>query len=162
MGLAFSSSWNFYNTAVTNAVFGPDLTVIPPAFFEEVTQLKTITFDRCAPTVKNNNAFRSCTGVRDIWFIGEAIPTFQSTTFTSWNASQSRLHIPLAWETWRTWAAANVTPWADLTDDQRDSYWDKWPTSRKPLGRTTSSALPPNQWVLRWTEPGQPTVLILR
>ena len=159
--VAFQNYNHFYKTSVTNAVFGPDITTLPPSFLQEAKKLQSITFDKCAATV-NGYAFKSCTGVRDVWFIGEAVPAFSASAFSDWSAGQCVLHVPKGSAAWQAWIAENVTPWADLTDDLRDSYWDKWPNGRKPIGRTTASALPANQWVVGWTPPGTGLIILLR
>ena len=159
--VAFQNYNHFYKTSVTNAVFGPDITTLPLNFLQEAKKLQSITFDKCAATV-NGNAFKSCTGVRDVWFIGEAVPAFSASAFSDWSAGQCVLHVPKGSAAWQAWIAENVTPWADLTDDLRDSYWDKWPNGRKPIGRTTASARPANQWVVGWTPPGSGLIILLR
>ena len=159
--VTFSGSWNFYNTAITNAVFGAGVAALPGNSFQS-SKLKSATFVNFAGAV-NGSAFESTSSIRDLYFIGDAIPTFNSTAFKNWSAGQARLHLPSDSATWRAWAGANATEWWDLTDDIRDSYFDRWPGERKkPYGRMNANAVPANQWVLGWIPPGRGTMVILR
>ena len=71
---------------------------------------------------------------------------------------------------WAAYAAdaSCVTPWASLTDEQRQSYWTNFPAEtfgkKHPTGLTTAaqgtSGLPPNQWLFITSSVG--LVLIVR
>ncbi len=153
----------FDGAGVTEVIVGPGLATVPGATFKNCARLKTITLDSI--TSLGNNAFGADTAVRDVYFIGDSVPTFgtaaNNTSFQGWTAGQSRLHLPSGSAAWKAWADANATPWNALTDDDRDSFRDRWPTGRKPYARTKAKVVPEYQWVLGWT-PGCGTFIILR
>ena len=151
----------FRDTSITNAVIGPNLAQVPGYVFYGVG-LRTITF-HSAPQIRNY-AFQNCTSVRDVFFIGEKPASIASAAFSGWSSGQARLHLPKDSAEWKEWADANTTSWYDLSDDTRDSYWDRWPKGKKPYGRSKSNTdyIPANQWVLGWVPPGRGTVIMVR
>ncbi len=153
----------FDGAGVTEVIVGPGLATVPGATFKNCARLKTITLD--STTSLGNSVFGADTAVRDVYFIGDSVPTFgtaaNNTSFQGWTAGQSRLHLPSGSAAWKAWADANTTPWNALTDDDRDSFRDRWPTGKKPYARTKAKVVPEYQWVLGWT-PSCGTVILLR
>ena len=107
------------------------------------------------------DCFHQCRSVREVTFMGAA-PAISSTAFGSWNQNQSVLRLPKGEPTWDAWIGANVTPWDSLDATARSAYAARWPDGKTPVGRTTSSAYPAQQYVLRWSGRGATTVIVVQ
>ena len=159
-----SADNTFYNASLEEVVVGRGVSVLPKQFAMwnqtvPLSSLRTIRLD--SVSLIGEKAFASCKVVADVWFKGPAPPTYGANVYQGWSAGQSVLHLPKFQPTWTEWAEANVTPWDDLTDDQREIFRDRAP-GRKAYGMTTSSATPASQFVVWWDAEAQPTVLIVK
>ncbi len=159
-----SADSTFYNASLEAVVVGRGVSALPKQFLywdrtAFFPRLRSITLDS-VETI-GEKAFAGNRNVRDVWFKGPAPTTYGANVFQSWASGQSILHLPKFQPTWTDWAEANVTLWDDLTDDQRELFWDREP-GRKVYGMTTSSATPANQFVVWWNAEAQPTVLIVK
>ena len=154
----------FYNAGIEEAVIGRGVSSLPKQFLMwdksyPASRLRTIRLDSVSSI--GEKAFAACKAVKDVWFKGPAPTTYGSLVYQGWSAGQSVLHLPKYQQTWTDWAAENVTPWDDLTDDQRDLYRDRFSAGRA-YGMTTSTATPASQFVVWWDAEAQPTVLIVK
>ena len=159
-----SADSTFYNASLEAVVVGRGVSALPKQFLywdrtAFFPRLRSITLDS-VETI-GEKAFAGNRNVRDVWFKGPAPTTYGANVFQSWASGQSILHLPKFQPTWTDWAEVNVTLWDDLTDDQRELFWDREP-GRKVYGMTTSSATPANQFVVWWDAEAQPTVLIVK
>ena len=159
-----SADSTFYNASLEAIVVGRGVSALPKQFLywdrsAFFSCLRSITLDSVESI--GEKAFAGARNAKDVWFKGPAPTTYGSNVYQGWGAGQSVLHLPKFQPTWADWAEANVTPWADLTDDQRDLYRDRFPSGRA-YGMTTSSATPASQFVVWWDAEAQPTVLIVK
>ncbi len=150
-------------TSISSEVFREctALTNVVPLMKHEwyATRLVSLTLD--SVPAYGSESFRNCTAVREVWINGDVPTSFGSNAFQGWGVGQSRLHLPNDSAAWRAWAAANGTPWQNLTTAQRETYWNRWGDGRRPIGRTASGFVA-NQWAIGWTPPGNGTMVILR
>ena len=162
--VSIASHSNFYNAGIEEAVIGRGVVSLPKQFLywdrtTSFSRLRSITLDSVESI--GEKAFAAAKAVSDVWFKGPAPTTYGANVYQGWSEGQSVLHLPKGEETWQDWAAENVTPWDDLTDDQRELFWDREP-GRKAYGMTTSSATPAKQFVVWWNARNMPTVLIVK
>jgi hypothetical protein len=156
--LASNTGYQFYNTAITDATVGPGVTTLTTCLFENA-KLKSATLQSVSSI--GLQVFNLTANMDEFRFAGPA-PTTVNANAYKWAADKARLYLPKGEPTWEDWITANVTLWEDLDKATQYIYWDKWPDGRRPVGRTKSTANPANQWVLRWSPSGNPTVVILR
>jgi hypothetical protein len=156
--LASNTGYQFYNTAITDATVGPGVTTLTTCLFENA-KLKSATLQSVSSI--GLQVFNLTANMDEFRFAGPA-PTTVNANAYKWAADKARLYLPRGEPTWEDWITANVTLWEDLDKATQYIYWDKWPDGRRPVGRTKSTANPANQWVLRWSPSGNPTVVILR
>ena len=96
------------------------------------------------------NFFINCTGVRKLYFKGK--PTYASNTFQNWGDQQSLVFLPKTDPDWMAYMKDETycTPFALLSRDLRDQFFDRYPNEKAPFGKLTSAANPAKQWVTTW------------
>ena len=155
--LGSNNGYQFYNTAIEDATVGPGVATLTTCLFENA-KLKSATLHSVSAI--GLQTFNLTPNLTELRFVGPVPATINANAY-KWAADKARLFLPRGEATWDDWISANVTPWEDLDKATQYLYWDRWPDGRRPVGRTKSTANPANQWVLRWSPSGNPTVVIL-
>jgi len=109
-------------------------------------------------------AFEQMYAVTNFYFKGSVpFEANGSGHFAGWAARQSRWFIPRTG--WESWLETNVTPWADVSDDDKAAYQTAFPGEKKvPYGMVKSGYLGMKgaQWAFLWSPNASGFSIIIR
>ena len=130
---------------------------VPSDAFSSCTSLTNVVL-RGNVTTLASGAFASCSKLTD--FYVASFVTWTSGAVTGPAAYAMRLWVDKTNPEWRTWIAANVTPWENLDGTKKEAYDTNFGAgAERPVGLVTGAgAQPANQWVMLWDQGGEPVL----
>jgi hypothetical protein len=160
---AWSQGRQFWGTRITEIVAGPGVTNVPPYFARECALLTNVVFRFPTLEALQYNAFQLDAALEQVTF--RTFPAFGGNVFEG-VPSTARFFVPDDVPAWQAWLddPANATPWAELSDDARAAYFERWPVRpSRPKWRAmqTRAPFPRDSWILRYVA-NEPTLLFLK
>ena len=157
--LTFSGVRSFYETKISSVTINADIGngTLPSSTFGSCSSLTNVVL-RGKVTKISSSAFASCTKLTDFYvasFVEEWAPDAGGP-----GDYKMRLWVDKTNPEWRTWIAANVTPWENLDGTKKDAYDANFGAGAdRPVGLVTGeNAQPANQWVMLWDQGGEPVL----
>ena len=157
--LTLSGTIQFHSTKISSATIDADIKggTLPQSIFNNCSSLTNVVLRGNVTTI-SANAFANCTKLTDFHV---------ASYVTSWASNaggpgdyKMRLWVDKTNPEWKTWIAANVTPWENLDGTKKEAYDTNFGAgAERPVGLVTGTgAQPANQWVMLWDQGGEPVL----
>ena len=152
---------DFQGTKISSVTINADLSngTLPKGIFSSCASLTNVVL-RGSVTTISDSAFANSTKLTDL-YASTFVTSWADNAFSGGPAAYAmRFWVDKTNPEWRTWIAANVTPWENLDGTKKDAYVANFGAGAEPpVGLVTrAGAQPANQWVMLWDQGGEPVL----
>ena len=159
--LSLTGMNDFQGAKISSVTINADLGngTLPKGIFSSCASLTNVVLRGNVTTI-SDNAFANSPKLAD-FHVASFVTSWAANTFSGGPADYAmRFWVDKTNPEWKTWIAANVTPWENPDGTKKEAYDTNFGAGAEtPVGLVTGTgAQPANQWVMLWDQGGEPVL----